>query len=108
MARRRRQPKGFAPADETPEKALCRRVRKLQRKGESRRALLTLRQAAFTHEGDAPLWVRYGVQCLRMGKADAGREALRHAVWLRERSNEYAKARTTAALLDRHDATLAA
>ena len=86
--------------DETPEQALRRRVRRFRRRGENRRAMLALREAALKNDRDAKVWTLYGAECMRMGRRDAARDALRHAAWLREREREYGKARTTRRLLE--------
>jgi Flp pilus assembly protein TadD len=62
--------------------------------------MLALREAAHADEGDARLWVFYGMQCIRTGRIDAARQALGHAIWLRERQHEAAKAAVTRRLLD--------
>lgn len=79
--------------------ALCRRARRFARRGDDRRAMMTLREAALGDEGDARLWTLYGAQCLRMGRLDAARQALGHAAWLRDRQNEPRKAQVTRDLL---------
>ena len=83
------------------EEALVRRALRFQRKGEARRAFVALREAALGNDRSARLWTLYGVQCARMGRLDAATQALSHAVWLRERSGEDAKARVTRSLIDR-------
>ena len=90
---------------ETREMALCRRARTWRRRGEHRRALLALREAAHFCEDDARLWALYGAQCARMGRLGEAREALVHAAWLRERRQEHEKARTTRAFVARLDAS---
>jgi Flp pilus assembly protein TadD len=87
------------PSPPTPE-ALCRRARRYARRGQARRALLALRQAAHEHEDDPRLWTLYGVQCLRMGRMETARHALMHAAWIRDRRNEQRKADVTRRLLE--------
>jgi Flp pilus assembly protein TadD len=89
------------PPDETHEDALVRRAFRFRRKGEERRAMVALREAALGAEHSARLWTLYGVQCTRLGRLDAAAQALTHAVWLRVRAGETGKARVTRALLDR-------
>jgi len=89
------------PPDETYEEALVRRAFRFRRKGEERRAMVALREAAFGNDRSARLWTLYGVQCARAGRLDAASQALNHALWLRERANEAGKARVTRGLLER-------
>lgn len=67
----------------------------MRRRGDERRAMLALRDAAYRNESDARLWALYGVQCGRAGCFDLAKKALGHAVWLRERSHEPRKADVT-------------
>ena len=71
------------------------RARRMRRRGEQRRAMLTLRQAAQEAGTDARLWTLYGVQCARIRRLDDALEALGHAAWLRERARDTARARVT-------------
>lgn len=71
--------------DEPREVVLLRRARKHVVRGESREAMLALREAAFASSNDARLWARYGVQCWRLRKNQEAADALRQAIWLRER-----------------------
>ncbi|HVU05247.1 MAG TPA: hypothetical protein VHE30_26045 [Polyangiaceae bacterium] len=89
-----------AELHETREAALCRRARRSRRRGDERRALLLLREAAYENEHEPKLWVFYGLQCARTGRVDEAERALLHAAWLRERAHEPAKARVTRELLD--------
>lgn len=75
--------------------ALCRRAWRHRRRGDERRAMLMLREAAHRNEADARLWTLYGVQCVRAGCPDAAETALEHAVWLRTRNHEPRKAQVT-------------
>ncbi|HEX4475081.1 MAG TPA: hypothetical protein VH142_08400 [Polyangiaceae bacterium] len=81
--------------------ALCRRAFRFRRRGDDRRAMLLLREAAYENEHDAKIWTLYGVQCARVGRTDVAHKALSHAVWLRERQNETRKALVTRDLLSR-------
>ena len=82
------------------EETLCLRAARLERKGDSRQAMLLLKAAAHENPQDPKLWVLYGVQCTRVGRYDTAVQALTHAAWLRERAAEPAKARTTRALIE--------
>jgi Flp pilus assembly protein TadD len=92
MARRRsREPE----PTETHEASVCRRAWRHRRRGDERRAMFLLRDAAHANESDARLWTLYGVQCVRAGQLDVALTALGHAAWLRARSGEQCKARVT-------------
>ncbi|HEX7670205.1 MAG TPA: hypothetical protein VF395_11505 [Polyangiaceae bacterium] len=84
--------------EETREASLRRRAARFRRRGDDRAAMLALRQAAHENEENAALWTSYGVQCARLGRMDETERALTHAAWLRDRSNEPGKARTTRAI----------
>ena len=86
------------PIDETREAALCRRAFRFRRRGDDRRAMLLLREAAHGAEHAPKPWVFYGVQCARTGRLDEAERAWAHAAWLRERAHQPAKARVTRAL----------
>jgi Flp pilus assembly protein TadD len=81
VARRRRQ----GTHQESRETALLRRARRHVVRGEARQAMLALREACFASGHDAGLWARYGVQCWRARKHEEAAEALRQAIWLRQR-----------------------
>ena len=86
---------------ESPEAALCRRAWKHRRRGDERRAMLALRDAAHGSEADARIWALYGVQCVRAGLLDVAKKALGHAAWLRDRRHEPHKARATRGVMAR-------
>src|SRR5688572_12337279 len=68
------------------------RARRQSERGDERRAMLILREECFAVEHDAGLWVHYGLSCLRARKRDEGFRALGHALWLRERNRDEARA----------------
>jgi Flp pilus assembly protein TadD len=74
---------------------MCRRAWRQRKRGDERRAMLLLRDAAHRNESDARIWALYGVQCGRAGCLDAAARALGHAAWLRVRSQEPRKAQVT-------------
>lgn len=74
---------------------MCRRAWRQRRRGDERRAMLLLRDAAHRNEDDARIWALYGVQCGRAGCLEAAASALGHAVWLRVRRQEPRKAQVT-------------
>jgi Flp pilus assembly protein TadD len=81
--------------------ALCRKIARHRRKGDERRAMLLLREAACASEDDPRIWALYGAQCLRAGRVDSAVQALGHATWLRERNGEAPKARAMQRLLSK-------
>jgi hypothetical protein len=66
-----------------------------------RKALVALREACLVDEYDAATWTLYGALLVHEGRLLDGRQALRHAVWLRRRAGDGARARSTEALLAR-------
>jgi hypothetical protein len=68
------------------------RARRQSERGDERRAMLILREECFAVEYDAGLWVHYGLSCLRVRKREEGFRALAHALWLRERNRDEARA----------------
>ncbi len=63
--------------------------------------MLALREACYGSGEDARLWTLYAMSCLRAGKNDDGSQALRQALWLRERMKDEARAAVTRRLIDR-------
>lgn len=68
------------------------RARRQSERGDERRAMLILREECFAVESDAALWVHFGLACLRVRRRDEGFRALAHALWLRERARDHARA----------------
>jgi Flp pilus assembly protein TadD len=85
--------------EESREVTLLRRARKHVVRGESRQAMLALREATFASSNDARLWARYGVQCWRLRKHQEAADALRQAIWLREREQNDKPTRALRGLL---------
>jgi Flp pilus assembly protein TadD len=75
------------------------RARRQRLRGDQRKALLLLREACCLSENESRLWTLYGVQCWRMGQRDEARQALRQALWLRERDRDKARAHVLRGLL---------
>jgi Flp pilus assembly protein TadD len=96
------------PPCETREAAMCRRAFRFRRRGDQRKAMLLLREAAHVAERDPKVWVLYGAQCMRTGRVDEAERAFSHAAWLRERAHETRKARLTRALVSVLSGTRAA
>ncbi|MGE0327602.1 MAG: hypothetical protein AB7S68_35145 [Polyangiaceae bacterium] len=98
--RRNRRPQATLSRPESERDVLLTRVRRLRRRGDQRKAMLALRDAAFDAGDDASLWTLYADQCIRAGKADRAEHALTQALWLRERNHDYARAAVTRRLLN--------
>jgi Flp pilus assembly protein TadD len=103
MAKRRGAPVqpdlAFDPLEQRVEQA-----RRKRRRGDERKALVLLRDACFLAGADARLWVLYAAQCWRMGRFDDTRQALRQALWLRERAHDEPRARVLRSLIAAADA----
>src|SRR5258706_6833481 len=76
------------------------RVRKLRARGEARKAIVLLGGACMRDETDAVLWTMYGALEAKAGHDADARRALKHAVWLRRCAGDFARARSTQALLE--------
>ena len=103
MAKRRH----ISAVTSSPSDPLEQRVeqaRRQNRRGEPRKALVLLREACFCAGGDARLWTLYAAQSWRMGRLDDTRQALRQALWLRERANDEPRARVLRTLIAAADA----
>jgi Flp pilus assembly protein TadD len=76
------------------------RANNARRKGDRRTEANALRQACLIDEYDAALWTRLGDALFRLAKHEEAVQALRHALWLRERNNDDRRARVTRKLID--------
>jgi hypothetical protein len=61
--------------------------------------MLALREACYYTGQDAKLWALYGMQCWRVRKVDDAADALRQAIWLREREPNDRRAAALKSLL---------
>jgi hypothetical protein len=57
----------------------------MHRRGDARKAFLTLRLACCDDNGNPKLWVQYGHFAWLAGKLDEANEAFTQAIWLFER-----------------------
>lgn len=96
---KRRQPPISNPRPSDPLEQRVDQARRQIRRGEPRKALVLLREACFSAGDDARLWVLYAAQSWRMGRLDDTRQALRHALWLRERAHDERRARVIRSLI---------
>jgi Flp pilus assembly protein TadD len=79
--------------------ALVRRARRFRLRGETRQAMLAVREACFESRTDARLWALYGAACRRARRHDEARDAIRQAIWLRERERDERRAGSLQRLL---------
>ena len=63
---------------------LTARAARLRRRGEIRRAVVTLREACALDEADAARWMQLGHLLSRAGKRDEARAAMKQSLFLRE------------------------
>ena len=84
-----------------PQVSVAGRARRHMRRGEPRKALVTLREACLMDERDASLWTQYGTLLAQVGRVDDAAQALRHALWLRRSAGDAPRARVTERLIDR-------
>ena len=75
------------------------RALKLQRRGELRRASLTLREATSLDEANAARWMLYARVLLQLGQRDDAGRAMKQSLFLREREGEKGKARVIRRLM---------
>jgi Flp pilus assembly protein TadD len=71
---------------------LAARARRLRSKGKWRPASLALREACHLDESNAANWMLYGALAARMGKRADAEQAMKHALWLRERGGDARRA----------------
>jgi Flp pilus assembly protein TadD len=61
--------------------------------------MLAVREACFESQTDARLWALYGAACRRARRHDEARDAIRQAIWLRERERDDRRASSLERLL---------
>lgn len=74
-------------------------ARRRRAKGDHRRTLVLMREACCLAAEDPVLWTLFGVQCWRVNRRDEARQAIRQALWLRERMGDERRAHVLRALL---------
>jgi Flp pilus assembly protein TadD len=85
----------LVPVVDDPVEALIVRSRKLRARGETRRALVLLRQACALDEQRPRVWTLLGVHLAREGHGEDAARALKQARWLHARAGEKARAAVT-------------
>ncbi|MDC3960344.1 hypothetical protein [Polyangium jinanense] len=83
-----------------PIEGLIYRARKLRRRGDTRGAIVLLRQACSQDEWRARTFTLLGALLSEVGRHDEAAVALAHARWLRQRAGEGPRAEVTARLLE--------
>jgi Flp pilus assembly protein TadD len=83
--------------------ALVRRARRHTLRGESRQAMLAVREACLVVEDDARLWALYGAACRRARRHEDAKNAIRQAIYLRERERDARRAGSLERLLSELD-----
>ena len=78
---------------------LVRQARRHTLQGDTRKAMLAVREACFTSGTDARLWALYGAACRRARKHEEAKEAIRQAIYLRERERDARRAESLQRLL---------
>ena len=78
---------------------LVRRARRHTLRGESRQAMLAVREACFAAQNDARLWALYGAACRRARRHEDAKNAIRQAIYLREREQDVRRAGSLERLL---------
>jgi Flp pilus assembly protein TadD len=94
----RRAAPASAPVDpDDPVEVLIARARRCRHKGDTRKALVLLREACSFDEWRARTWAIAGALCASLGRNEEAAQAYRQARWLRLRAGERARV----AVLDR-------
>lgn len=61
--------------------------------------MLAVREACLVSGTDARLWALYGAACRRARRHEEARDAIRQAIWLREREKDARRAESLQRLL---------
>ncbi len=101
-SRKIQQSQGQAARSEpaNPLECVLDRARRFIKRGEDRRALLTLEQACYGAAQDARVWALYAAHCQRTNRLADAERAFRQALYLRERERDEARAVVLRRLLD--------
>jgi Flp pilus assembly protein TadD len=80
---------------------LIERARRHKRRGETRKAIVALREACLRDDRAAWVWTMYGWWLAELGRASEAETALAHALWLRRQAKDDGRMRSTNTLLSR-------
>jgi Flp pilus assembly protein TadD len=86
---------------DSTQESLIARAQRLRSKGETRKAIVAFREACLRDDRNAALWTSYGALLASTSRRDDAAVALLHALWLRRRSHDDLRVRSTQMLLDR-------
>lgn len=92
---------GSSGSQTDPVEQLVVRARKLRQRGEMRRAVVTLREAANRDEWRPRTWTLLGDLLARAGQRAEAERALHRAQWLRARAGDEARAAVVERLVNR-------
>lgn len=85
----------------TPEELLLRRAKRHARRGEGRKAMLAVKEACFLAPKDARLWALYAYHCWNQRRTQEAADAMRQAIYLRERARDVRRAEVLRGLLEK-------
>lgn len=88
-----------SPRDRADE--LTDRARRMRRRGESRRALVALREACLLDETSAVRWMLYAYELQRGGKLDEAEQAMKQSLYRREQAGDERRAAVVRGLIER-------
>jgi Flp pilus assembly protein TadD len=80
---------------------LLRRARRHERRGQARKAVIAARQACYEEQTDPRLWALYGAYCWKAGRLEEACDAIRQAIWYRQRARDARRAAALKKLLDK-------
>ena len=89
---RRREPPQSQQSPAHPASDSLARARKAKKHGDLRGEITALRHASRIDEYDPILFTLLGAALMRAGKPDEAIQALKHALWLRERAQDHLRA----------------
>jgi Flp pilus assembly protein TadD len=98
---RRNRPEQQTEDAGTPEELLLRRAKRHARRGEGRKAMLAVKEACFLAQKDARLWALYAYHCWNQRRTEEAADAMRQAIYLRERAREDRRADVLRCLLEK-------
>ncbi len=98
---RRNRPEQQTDDVGTPEELLLRRAKRHARRGDGRKAMLAVKEACFLAPKDARLWALYAYHCWNQRRAQEAADAMRQAIYLRERERDGRRAGVLRALLEK-------
>ncbi len=92
---------GDIPLHDEQLAARLRQAARQRRRGDYRRAMQLLKQAAFDEAKNAGIWTRYALSCMSTGKTEDAARAFAQAIWLQEKAGRERGAQVTRELAER-------